>query len=313
MNIYKNIKFILSLFLILQVFQFNILAANQNPNSAHGKIIHIQSFHSKYIAERNIDIWLPEDYSANNKYGVLYMQDGQMLYDSAMTWNKQAWDIDDVLSSMSKLINECIVVGIWNGNISRHSEYFPERVYKNLTSSEKDTISARLKIAGRVKDTFNPISDNYLKFIVKELKPYIDKNYSVYTDLTHTYIGGSSMGALISIYAICEYPKVFGAAMCISTHWPGIFTLTNNPFPNAMIRYLDKNLPSASQHKLYFDCGDQTLDALYPNIQKEVNIILKQHSYSNEHLKVEFFPGENHTEQAWKKRLHIPLMFLLKK
>ncbi len=81
-------------------------------------------------------------------------------------------------------------------------------------------------------------SDEYLKFLVKELKPFVDKNYSTYTDAPHTFMMGSSMGGLISMYAICEYPEVFGGAICMSTHWPGIFVSENNPIPLAFQNYL---------------------------------------------------------------------------
>jgi enterochelin esterase-like enzyme len=64
------------------------------------------------------------------------------------------------------------------------------------------------------------------------------------------------MGGLISPYAFCEYPKIFGWAACLSTHWLGSFTTENNPFPNSMIRYLSKKLPNPKSHKIYFDCGD---------------------------------------------------------
>ena len=76
-------------------------------------------------------------------------------------------------------------------------------------------------------------SDAYLKFLVTELKPFIDSTFSVATDRSNTFIAGSSMGGLISMYAVCEYPAVFGGAACLSTHWPGIFTAENNPIPEA--------------------------------------------------------------------------------
>jgi predicted alpha/beta superfamily hydrolase len=168
-----------------------------------------------------------------------------------------------------------------------------------------------LQRAGRTKDVFKPTSDRYLKFIVKELKPYIDRTYSVKTDRAHTFIAGSSMGGLISMYAICEYPAVFGGAACLSTHWVGTFTLENNPVPDAFITYLRKKLPDPKNHKIYFDCGDQTLDALYPEIQKQVDNVMKNKGFTESNWVTKYFPGEDHSEQAWSKRLHIPLAFLL--
>ena len=146
---------------------------------------------------------------------------------------------------------------------------------------------------------------------MKELKPLIDKKYSTHKDKAHTFIAGSSMGGLISMYAICEYPEVFGGAACLSTHWTGTFTKENNPFPESVLQYLSKNLPYPKNHKIYFDCGDQTLDALYPDIQKKADEIMKKSGFSDLNWKTLYFPGENHSEEAWSKRLQFPLEFLL--
>ncbi len=299
-------------FLFLPLF-FSVQAQNIVPKVSSGKLVRIENFQSKYVTSRNIDIWFPKDYDDKKKFAVLYMHDGQALYDSATTWNHQAWDVDDVAGKLlaeGKLKN-FIVVGIWNGGQTRHPDYFPQKPFENLSKIEKDTVTAQLQMAGRTKESFNPQSDNYLKFIVKELKPFIDKTYSVYTNQKNTFIAGSSMGGLISMYAICEYPNVFGGAACLSTHWVGTFTPKNNPTPNAFINYLHKNLPTPKNHKIYFDCGDQTLDALYPSIQKKVDELMVAKGYSQKNWTTKYFPGENHSEKAWNKRLDIPLQFLL--
>ena len=70
------------------------------------------------------------------------------------------------------------------------------------------------------------------------------------------------MGALISLYALCEYPDVFAGAACLSTHWPGLFSMDNNPVPGAFFSYLKKSLPSPGKHRIYFDHGTETLDAM---------------------------------------------------
>lgn len=301
--------------IIILICSLPLQAQSTLPQVVSGKIERIESFQSKYITERTIDIWLPEGYSDATKYAVLYMHDGQMLYDPALTWNKQAWDVDNVGSELisKNEIKNFIVVGIWNGGQTRHQDYFPQKPFELLSQSEKDTVTAQLKSKGRTKEGFLPQSDNYLKFIVQELKPYIDKTYSVKTNRANTFIAGSSMGGLISLYAICEYPKVFGGAACLSTHWVGTFTLENNPIPNTFIIYLNKNLPNKRRHKIYFDCGDQTLDALYPEIQKRVNNIMQRKGYSNKNWMTKYFPGDDHSEKSWNKRLHVPLAFLLGK
>jgi len=289
--------------------------AQEVPQVVSGRIERVTDFKSKYVTTRNIDIWLPEGYSSSEKYDVLYMHDGQMLFDPTKSWNQQAWDVDDVASKLMTegKVRKFIVVGIWNGGLTRHPDYFPQKPYESLTATQKDSVSAQLRKAGRTEAAFQPQSDKYLKFLVEEVKPYIDKTYSVNTGRDHTFIAGSSMGGLISMYAICEYPKIFGGAACLSTHWPGTFAAENNPMPDAFLSYLSKHLPNAKNHRLYFDCGDQTLDAMYPAIQKKVDALLVRKGYTGDRGMSRFFPGADHSEKAWKARLDIPIVFLLGK
>lgn len=303
-----------NLLIVLFVAIFIPVAAQQMlPKVSSGRLVRIENFHSSYIAPRCIDIWLPKCYDGKKKVAVLYMNDGQMLFDSTASWNHQAWDVDDVAGALMDqgTVRDFIVVGIWNGGATRHAEYFPQKPFELLSKAEKDSVIAQLQSAGRGNKSFSPESDSYLKFIVKELKPYIDKNYLVYTEPESTFIAGSSMGGLISLYAICEYPNIFGGAACLSTHWPGSFTLDNNPFPNALMNYLDKKLPKPDCHKIYFDCGDQKLDSLYPQIQKRMDELMIKRGYSGINWLTIYAKGEEHNEKAWKSRFHIPLLFLL--
>jgi enterochelin esterase-like enzyme len=241
------------------------------------------------------------------------MHDGQMLFDSALTWNKQAWNVDDVLTNLlnQNAIIPTIVVGIWNAGTERHSDYFPQKIVAALTPTQKDSLDAQLQRAGRVKGSFTSHADRYLAFITTELKPYIDSTYAVYTDAAHTFIAGSSMGGLISMYAVCEYPNVFGGAACLSTHWLGSFTNQHNAIPQACVQYLKTHLPDPNSHRFYFDCGDQTLDAFYPPIQQQVDAVMREKGYQPNNWTTRYFPGANHSEQAWHNRLEIPLLFLL--
>ncbi|RKS01987.1 alpha/beta hydrolase [Flavobacterium sp. 102] len=287
----------------------------QNIKVSKGKVQRFESFKSQFMDDRNVDVWLPNDYSENEKYAVLYMHDGQMLFDAETTWNQQAWEVDEVagkLNAESK-VKKFIVVGIWNIPEKRHPEYFPQKPYESLTPVQRDTITAQLQKAGRTKAVFKPYSDLYLKFLVTELKPFIDLNFSTLTDKDNTFIAGSSMGGLISMYAICEYPDVFGAAACISTHWPGIFAVENNPIPEAFYTYLRKNLPNPKTNRIYFDYGDQTLDALYPPLQEKADAVMIEKGFTSDNWLTKFFPGKNHSEEAWAERLPIPLEFLLRK
>ena len=279
-----------------------------------GKIERIENFASKHISARNVDVWLPAGYDGKKKYAVLYMHDGQMLYDSATTWNKQAWDVDDAVTRLlqQKKIRDVIVVGVFNSP-TRYTDYFPQRVFESLTPTERDTINAKLQKSGANLFAGNPVnSDGYLRFLVTELKPYIDSHYRVYTDRSNTFVAGSSMGGLISMYAICEYPDIFGGAACVSTHWPGIFS-ADNPIPAKFMTYLETHLPDPRKHKIYFDTGDATLDALYPPLQRQVDEIMKAKKWTSKNWMTRYFPGDDHTERAWRRRVDIPLVFLLGK
>lgn len=301
-------------FSFLPVLLLSMTISAQLPSVVSGKIERHAQFPSRFISSRNVDVWLPEDYSASKKYNVLYMHDGQMLFDAATTWNKQAWDVDDVVADLTKnkKINDLIVVGIWNGGESRHADYFPQKPFELLTDAERVTISAAGRTNGAgIFNNYKVQSDHYLRFLVQELKPFIDSAYATYKDREHTFIAGSSMGGLISLYAICEYPEVFGGAACLSTHWPGIFSMENNPVPAVFFSYMEKQLPDPATHKIYFDYGDATLDALYPPLQQQADERMKKRGYSTKNWLTKYFPGENHSEIAWNKRLHIPLTFLL--
>ncbi len=303
-------------FFVILCCMFLVSYAQQIPQVVSGTIQRFPNFSSKYVDARNIDVWLPKNYQSSKKYCVVYMQDGQMLFDSAITWNHQSWHVDEIVSKLldEEKIKDLIVVGIWNGEKSRHADYFPQKPFDALPENKKEAMYNAARNNGvSVFGKYKIQSDNYLKFVVNELKPFIDAHFSTYANAENTFIMGSSMGGLISVYAICEYPQVFGGAACLSTHWPGIFQIENNPFPQAMLLYLMHNLPNPATHKIYFDHGTATLDALYPSLQAKVDEIMKQKGYTNAQWNTKIFPGEDHSEKAWSKRLDIPLLFLLKK
>jgi len=288
----------------------------QVPRVKRGTIQQYANFSTQYIKPRNVDVWLPEGYSADKKYPVLYMNDGQMLFDTTVNWNKSSWKVDQVISKLidEHKIDEIIVVAIWNTGLERHSEYCPQKPYENATTEEKIMLRNSIRNNGKgVFNNFEVKSDVYLKFIVEELKPFIDKKYATLSAKENTTIAGSSMGGLISIYAICEYPEVFGKAACLSTHWPVIFKMDNNPMPNLIFNYLKTHLPDSNTHKIYMDYGDLTLDAIYPPLQPKVNEIMREKGYNSENWINKYFPGENHSEIAWSKRLDVPLIFLMGK
>lgn len=275
------------------------------PQVQHGRIERMEKFASTHVAPRHVDVWLPEDYSPGKRYNVLYMHDGQMLFDPATTWNKLAWHLDVAMTRLlrDKRIADTIVVGVWNLDGYRHAEYYPQ---KHLPFMPENTARRLTSEALRGK----PLADAYLRFLVEELKPAIDRKYATHTDAAHTFIMGSSMGGQISIYAICEYPQVFGGAAGLSTHWVGSFK-ANASLPLAGFRYLQAHLPDPATHKLYMDRGDLDLDALYIPYQPFVDEIVRERGYTHANFMTRVFAGTGHSETAWSQRLDVPLLFLL--
>jgi enterochelin esterase-like enzyme len=285
----------------------------QAPTVASGTVKRLTNFPSRYVQPRTVDVWLPAGYDAQTRYAVLYMHDGQMLFDSTTNWNRQEWGIDETVGRLmaTQLIRPCIVVGIWNTGATRHADYFPQKPFESLSKQQQDSIYGATR-GGKQPLFAAPIqSDKYLKFLVQELKPYIDRHFATQPDRASTFVAGSSMGGLISMYAICEYPTVFGGAACLSTHWPGLFSVENNPVPTAFLRYMDTHLPDPKTHVLYFDYGTKTLDSLYAPFQQQADVLLKQHGYTTANWLTKAFPGDAHTETAWRNRLAIPIQFLL--
>lgn len=291
--------------IISLVFTFVVKA---QPVVSAGSVVRVKDFPSQYVLPRNVDVWLPPGYNASQKYPVLYMHDGQMLFDSTATWNKQEWQVDEVMGSLIRKgqVPATIVVGIWNIPEYRHADYFPAQPLRALPAALQDSITLR-ELKGQVR------SDQYLRFTVNELKPYIDSAFSTLIDRAHTFIAGSSMGGLISLYAICEYPKVFGGAACLSTHWIGSLLYSDPAIPAAFNEYLRTHLPSPATHRIYFDYGTATLDSLYPPHQQRVDITMRRKGFTAKNWQTQKFPGAAHTEKAWAARLTIPFRFLLKK
>lgn len=296
------------LFVCLLAFGANFIHA-QLPKVSSGTVQRFENFRSNYIQNRNVDVWLPNNYNPSKKYAVLYMHDGQMLFDSTTTWNKQEWKVDETLSVLidNNEIIPTIVVGIWNSGTTRHADYFPEKPIAYLTQKIKDSLINK-ELLGEAR------ANEYLQFLVTELKPFIDSSFSTYKTPKYTYIAGSSMGGLISWYAISEYPNIFGGAACLSTHWIGIYRENSDAIPNAFVQYAKEKLPSPTNHKIYFDYGTVKLDSLYSKHQKKIDAVIQAKGYKrNKNWITQAFEGEAHTEIAWANRFAIPIRFLLSK
>lgn len=276
------------------------------PQVTSGRIERLASFPSKHVDARHIDVWLPEGYSTAKRYQVLYMQDGQMLFDpNITTWNRPAWQVDQTLGRLIRegKVPDTLVVGIWNNGKLRHSEYFPQKFLPAVSPGFRRQFEAEY-LQGR------PQADAYLRFIVEELKPEIDRRYATRSGKDGTFIMGSSMGGAISVYAMNEYPQVFGGAAGLSLAWVGMGK-ANFELPLAAFQYLREHLAPPDGRRLYMDHGDGDMDAWFSNYQAFVDEIVRDKGYDASQWQTRRFPGTGHTEVDWAKRLEIPLAFLL--
>ena len=286
------------------------------PDVSVGKLDFYPAFESKsgLVTPRNVYVWLPEDYSKAKKYAVVYMSDGQNLFDAEKMFNHQEWCVDEVFGGLltEKKIQDCIVVGVANSFRTRSQEYFPQDVFYLYTPELKEYSASKRMGENEL------LGNNYLKFLVEELKPFIDSTYSTRKDRDHTFHMGSSMGGLISSYAVAKYPEVFGGAGCLSTH--SVLYITNydaeqeflDTANQCYVDYLKANLKPNSC-KIYMDRGDQTLDAQYPKYQDRLDKMFREAGWDNAHYVSKVFAGLSHVEGSWASRLDIPVLFLLGK
>lgn len=285
------------------------------PQVAAGSIVDLGVVQSKYADPRRVVVWLPSGYDPHGpKYAVLYMHDGQNLFDTKTAGFGMEWQIDETLDRLirEKKVRPTIVVGIWS-TPKRLQEYVPSKAFEGLPPEYRDKVRA---LYGG-----DPLSDGYLKFLVRELRPMIDRRFNVKTDAADTAIMGSSMGSLISLYAVDEYPHIFGAAGMMSTHWP-LFMKPNGDsvgdaeyevVSGAFERYLAPALPDPRTHRLYFDHGSETLDAVYARYQDRVDAVVHRRGYREwANMLSLSFPGEKHNEISWASRVAVPLQFLLR-
>ena len=277
--------------------------AQHEPQASKGRLDTYVDFPSENVPARTVRVWVPEDYDAAQRYDVLYMHDGQMLYDGTVSWNGQEWGVDEAMDSLIRqgAIRPTIVVGVdYNGD-NRIGEYCPDDIRELLPEGHD------------IYEAFEERGNDYLRFLVEELKPFIDSTYSTYTDYAHTWVMGSSCGGLISSYALCKYPEVFGGAACMSTHCTLAYPNPAHPDKEVMAAYREylrtHLVPNA--RLLYMDQGTLTLDHFYQDAQAAINEMLRAEGWDEAHFVYRLYPGHAHCEDDWQARLDEPLKFLL--
>jgi len=254
-------------------FQPRKSTANKNVT-----IIDTAFFIPQLNRTRRVWIYLPLSYnSSNKKYPVLYMHDGQNVFDDATSFSGE-WGVDEAMDSLGLKTKECIVVGIDNGGDKRLNEYCPYDFNLRGTNNKPN--------AGE--------GGKYVDFLVKTLKPFVDKRWRTLKDSKNTFTAGSSMGGLISMYAVLKYPKVFGGAGVFSpAFWVGPKIFDD-------IRAKGKKVNA----KIYFYAGDEEGESMVPMTIRAFN---EMHRVSKSKMCEVIRAGGKHNEQRW--RVEFPLFY----
>jgi len=236
--------------------------------------------------KRKIWLYLPPDYhTSQKKYPVIYMHDGQNLFDEKTSFSGE-WGVDETLNQIfeEKGVG-IIVIGIDNGGDKRLDEYSP---WKNI------------KYGGGEGDA-------YVDFIVKTLKPYVDNKFRTRLDKSNTAIFGSSMGGLISFYATLKYPDIFGKS--------GVFSPSFWFSEQSFVFTKSKN--NLNHNKIYFLAGDKEGDNVAFNeitqTVKDINsviTILKKQGFDSKNIKETVVQGGKHNEKMWRENFKNAVLWL---
>lgn len=246
-----------------QFFAFFLLTSQSLWSQ--GKVTSFDIEAPQLQTSKKIWMYLPHNYeTSTKKYPVIYMHDAQNLFDDKTAFAGE-WHVDETLDSLKA---EVIIVGIEHGNEKRLDELtpFPNEKY------------------GGGK------ADAYLDFIVNTLKPHVDTNYRTKSGKMNTAIAGSSLGGLVSYYAVLKYPQIFGKAAIFSpSFWftNDIYTLTENT----------KKL----QTKLYFLCGDNESETMVHEMNKMVDLVNDKRCTCMHLTKKVVVAGGKHNEKLWSK------------
>jgi enterochelin esterase-like enzyme len=282
------------------------LAALYTPARAaedQGRFVEIAAAPSTNIKPPHVTIWLPPGYDKSRaRYPVVYMHDNQNLFFTDRSNQKKVWAADQSALRLiaAGRVKPFIIVGIDHPGRSRQRQYMPQGVHADIAAPTRAALEA---FAGGAIT-----SDAYLAFIIKELKPSIDRAYRTRPDPAHTAIAGSSMGGLISFYAITQFPDVFGRAACVSTHWPmGNPVGPVEPIPDVIAaweRYVTSAVGEPKGRRIWFDHGTKTLDYYYAPYQQVIDSGLAARRWrKGRDFESRTYPDSGHEENAWAARL----------
>ena len=247
-----------------------------------------KKFHSDVLGnDRTLVVYVPPDYDqSKDKYPVLYLQDGQNLFDESTSYQGIEWKLDETAQQLitEKRIQPLIIVGIYNAE-TRTAEFTPPSL-KGKTAAQ---------------------GDQYAKMVVNEVKPFIDSHYRTLADRDHTGIGGSSMGGLITMYIAKQNPQVFGK-MVLMSPW---LQLNGKP---VLADWLGAG-KWLKGTKLYVEMGTEPGDN-YPttnpvgDAQPMVAALEKAGLSAGKDFDYREIEGGRHNESAWQNSVAQPLLFL---
>lgn len=254
----------------LSILSWEDLGGGNNSTAASNVQILSPSFFMPQL-NRNRRIWLylPPDYFTSTKhYPVLYMKDGQNLFDNQTSFSGE-WQVDETLNT---LFNQgdygAIVVGIDNGGGERLNEYSPW-VNPQYGGGQGDA---------------------YMAFVAETLKPYIDENFRTRPEPEMNALIGSSMGALIATYGACEYPNAFRKIGSFSpAYWFALTPLTT---------YIS-SVPNLNQHRVYFVAGQNESSTMVPNITT-IRTTMQNNGLTTNNTFTKIDANGTHSESYWR-------------
>jgi predicted alpha/beta superfamily hydrolase len=188
---------------------------HMTPEVGEGRIVAWPALDGGAAGPMTVWVWLPPEYSAakGKRFPVLYMHDGQNLFDKALTAYNQEWRMDEAIPRMVRQgdLRSWIVVGVQSPK-ARYTALFPQKLFSLLSAEYKKRVEGL--------ETSEPkgalAGDQYLKFMVGTVKARVDREFRTLEGPEDTAVMGSSMGGLMAFYAVAEYPEVFGQAAAVS-------------------------------------------------------------------------------------------------
>ncbi|HET8921974.1 MAG TPA: alpha/beta hydrolase-fold protein [Candidatus Acidoferrum sp.] len=249
-----------------------------------GQLRKHEQFRSRFLRnQRDLIVYAPPGYyeQPSRRFPILYLQDGQNLFDGATSFIPgQDWHVGQTADYCidTGAVEPLIIVGIYNTK-ARIREYTPTHVPKLG--------------GGR--------ADGYAKFLMEEVKPFVDREYRTLSGSQSTGIGGSSLGGLVSLYLGLKYPRIFGkiAALSPSVWWN-----------QQVIHRIARAAKVEPRPRIWLDIGTGEGRRIAQEVEKFRDVLLEKGWQLDRDLRYERVEGAEHNEAAWAQRVGPLLQFL---